>query len=39
MKKKGLFLLLIISFNLAASYAHPITPTYFKWLHLDNAMF
>lgn len=39
MKKKGLFLLLIISFNLASSYAHPITPTYFKWLHLDNAMF
>ncbi|MCR1901350.1 MFS transporter [Ligilactobacillus apodemi] len=39
MKKKFTFLALIASFNLAANYAHPITPAYFKLWHLDSAMF
>lgn len=39
MKQKKTFLALIASFNLAANYAHPITPAYFKLLGLDSAMF
>jgi DHA1 family multidrug resistance protein-like MFS transporter len=39
MKKKKQFLLLIISWNLAASYAHPVTPTFLKGLHVPDAMF
>ena len=38
MKKKTLFFLVAL-FNLAANYAHPVTPTYFKMLHLDNSVF
>ena len=38
MKKKSLFFLVAL-FNLAANYAHPVTPTYFKMLHLDNSVF
>lgn len=39
MRKKGQFIILIILWNLAASYAHPVTPTFFKTLHLSDAMF
>ena len=39
MKQKKTFLALIASFNLAANYAHPITPAYYKLLGLASAMF
>lgn len=39
MQQRKLFFILVASFNLAANYAHPITPTYFKLLGLDSAMF
>ncbi|MEY8662956.1 MFS transporter [Ligilactobacillus faecis] len=39
MQQRKLFFMLVASFNLAANYAHPITPTYFKLLGLDSAMF
>lgn len=39
MQQRKLFFSLVASFNLAANYAHPITPTYFKLLGLDSAMF
>ena len=39
MKNRIKFFGLIALFNLAANYAHPVTPTYFKQLHLDNSMF
>ncbi|WP_263640317.1 hypothetical protein [Ligilactobacillus equi] len=32
MPKKFTFFTLIALFNLAANYAHPVTPTYFKLL-------
>lgn len=39
MPKKFTFFTLIALFNLAANYAHPVTPTYFKLLGLNDAMF
>ncbi|KRN88417.1 MFS transporter [Ligilactobacillus ceti] len=39
MKKKYLFFTLISIFCMAANYAHPVTPTYFKMLNLSNSMF
>lgn len=39
MKKKIRFFILVVLWNLAASYAHPVTPTFFKQLHLSDAMF
>lgn len=39
MKKKFWFIILIILWNLASNYAHPVTPTFFQSLHLNDAMF
>lgn len=39
MKKKIPFFLCMILFNLAANYAHPVTPTLFKMLHFPSSMF
>ena len=38
-KQTLIFFSIMALFNLAANYVHPVTPTYFKVLNLDNSMF
>lgn len=39
MPKQKTFFALMICFSLASSYAHPVTPTYFKLLGFNDSMF